>query len=405
MKTQTIDANRNPRKPRILTFFLLLTLLLTSCSSSVPVSQTLEPTTNTEVQPQVGSHPPVILRTVEHEEVKNGYVYIYYDIYFTDSDGDAVATTYRVVSSTLSFGARYVEDPIEVPAQEQKGEALTTFAAGRCSMKMELGVKSRIRDQAGNLSEPALFTVSCTIPPAVDTRSFLVRGLIMSLPIAMILLLGFWLLFRRCPEERLPALRSTILIFFLFMLLRFLQLVLHEGGHSLYPLVRGVPITLYVHPFIFSGFSRPIIDSGIWYDILGSATAIPVGLLFILLFWKRRSLILLPWVMLPPYIALVDGFNVMGMIGDFWNAIIKPCSSFRLQCSCKVRSQSWLRSSLYPVRILISSTGWDGISSTQPSPLAYCGLWSGWFSLCSISPCSVNYSHGCLPGCVPRPLV
>jgi len=97
---------------------------------------------------------------------------------------------------------------------------------------------------------------------------------------------------------------------------------LHEGGHSLYLLVRGVPITLYVHPFIFSGFARPIIpNSSPWPDILGSATAIPVGLLISLLFWKHRSLALLAWVMLFPYIAMLDGFNVMGIMGDFCNVV------------------------------------------------------------------------------------
>jgi hypothetical protein len=113
-----------------------------------------------------------------------------------------------------------------------------------------------------------------------------------------------------------------ILIFFLFMVLHFLYLILHEGGHSLYLLVRGVPITLYVHPFMFSGFSRPIIDSSIWKDILGSATAFPLGLLISLPFWKRRSLALLPLVMLFPYVALMDGINVMGIMGgDFVNMV------------------------------------------------------------------------------------
>ena len=190
--------------------------------------------------------------------------------------------TYEMTSSSLTYPLNFTDDPIEASAEEQKGEALFTVT-GRCWQKLELAFESRIRDGAGNLSEPVLFTMSCTTPPPLDTRAFLVSGLGTALPIALLLLLGFWLLFRKRPAERLPALRSMILMFFLFMLLRFLQLVVHEGGHSLYLLVRGVPITLYVHPFMFDGFSRPIIDSSIWKDILGSATAIPVGLLISLL--------------------------------------------------------------------------------------------------------------------------
>ena len=114
-----------------------------------------------------------------------------------------------------------------------------------------------------------------------------------------------------------------VLIFFLFMALRFLHLVAHEGGHSLTYLLRGVPVTVYTHPFFFRGFSRPIItDSSIWKDVLGSATALPVGLLISILFWRRRSLALLPWVMLFPYIALNDGFNVMGITDDFRNLVL-----------------------------------------------------------------------------------
>jgi hypothetical protein len=144
----------------------------------------------------------------------------------------------------------------------------------------------------------------------------------MALPIVLVLLLGFWLLFRKRPSERLPALRSMLLVLCLVLLAKFVQLILHEGGHSLYLLIRGVPITLYVHPFAFSGFYRPMLEySAIWTHILGSAIAIPAAMLIALPFWKRRSLALLPLVMLFPFVALNDGMNVMGFDGDFWNLV------------------------------------------------------------------------------------
>jgi hypothetical protein len=72
-------------------------------------------------------------------------------------------------------------------------------------------------------------------------------------------------------------------MFLPFMIVQFLFLVLHEGGHSLNIVWQGVPVTLYLHPFFFSGFSRPIVDTSIWADILGSATSIPAALLISLL--------------------------------------------------------------------------------------------------------------------------
>jgi hypothetical protein len=257
----------------------------------------------------------------EHQEIVNGYLFYYQEIYFTDPDGDAVAMTYDTASSSLTYPLKFPDTPIEASAEEQRIEALFVETTA-CWQRMELTYKSRIQDQAGNLSEPVFMTMSCTSPQLLDTRPLLVAGLSTAVPVALVLLLGFWLLFRRHPTERLLALRSMILLFFLFMLLKFLQFVVHEGGHALYLLVYGVPITLYVHPFLFSGFTRPIIPtSSIWFDILGSAAAIPVGLLICLPLWRRWSLALLPWVMLFPYIAILDGFNVMGITGDFWNVV------------------------------------------------------------------------------------
>jgi len=78
---------------------------------------------------------------------------------------------------------------------------------------------------------------------------------------------------------------------------------------------------LYVHPFAFAGYARPVIDNSIWKDILGLATALPLSLLVSLLFWKRRSIATLLLVMLFPYVALGDGTNVSGLVGDFQNLV------------------------------------------------------------------------------------
>jgi len=42
------------------------------------------------IRAAAGNHPPVILRVVDREEIRNGSVYLHKDIYFTDPGGDAV---------------------------------------------------------------------------------------------------------------------------------------------------------------------------------------------------------------------------------------------------------------------------------------------------------------------------
>ena len=273
--------------------FFLITLLLAACSPASPASQPPEATPI--AQPQPGSHLPVILRVDNRDEVINGFQYDYFDIYFTDPDGDAVAVTYREVSTSLSYQLPLSDDPIEASVEEQKGEAVFT-AGGRCPpYRLEWVLDIRIRDRAGNVSEPVTVPLyHCTTPPVVDTQAFLVKSLSVAIPIALTLALGFWLLFRKRPEERLPALRSTLLMFCILLTLRFMHLVLHEGGHALELFVRGIPLTLYVHPFSFAGYARPLI-LGLWKDIGGSATALPLSLLISLLFWKRRSFTMLRW--------------------------------------------------------------------------------------------------------------
>jgi hypothetical protein len=308
-------------KSRTVSLFVLgtlLVLLLAACSPASPASQPPEPAP--VVQPQAGSHAPVILRVEDRRDGIDGFLWIYQDIYFTDPDGDAAAMTYQQVSSSLNYPLNFTADPIEATNAEQKGEALFTVT-GRCWQKLELAFESRIRDEAGNLSKPVLFTMTCTTPPVVDTRSFLVKGLGVAIPFALVLLLGFWLLFRKTPSERLPALRSTLLFFCLLLVFRFVDLILHEGGHCLYLVPRDIPFTLYVHPFLLSGYCRPGINS-IWSDLLGTLTSLPLAALISLLFWKRRSLALLPLVMLFPFVAtLHGGVNVMGLEGDFLNIV------------------------------------------------------------------------------------
>jgi pimeloyl-ACP methyl ester carboxylesterase len=147
------------------------------------------------------------------------------------------------------------------------------------------------------------------------------RGLYIGLVLVLAFLLGFWSFFHRRPVERLSAFQSTLFLACLFIPLRFIGLVLHEGGHALYHLVRGSGFSLFVHPFAFSGYSRPMVDFSVWTHISGSAVAIPAALLIFLLFWKQRSLATLPILMLFPWVAINDGMYMLQRQGDYHNLL------------------------------------------------------------------------------------
>lgn len=115
------------------------------------------------------------------------------------------------------------------------------------------------------------------------------------------------------------AIRSTLLLTGMLFLLRFMGLILHEGGHALYLLVSGFSITLYVHPFAFAGYARPMGNFDLWTHISGSAVALPAALLISLPFWKRRSLATLPFLMLFPWVAFNDGMYMLQRQGDYRN--------------------------------------------------------------------------------------
>jgi hypothetical protein len=325
MNTQPVGYKAKAFKVRNLVILFLVALVMTACSSqsSIPSTATAthpQPTPLPERQTSADDHTPVFLRVVERQDTRNGFLVHYRDLYFTDPDGDADYVSLDETSSSLSYPSGVSGGELDVPAQEQIAGAMIPIH-WICNQKMDIVFASRISDRLGKVSEPVNLAFSCTTPPVVDTRSFLVKGLGVAIPFALVLLLGFWLLFRKTPSERLPALRSTLLFFCLLLVFRFVDLILHEGGHCLYLVPRDIPFTLYVHPFLLSGYCRPGINS-IWSDLLGTLTSLPLAALISLLFWKRRSLALLPLVMLFPFVAtLHGGVNVMGLEGDFLNIV------------------------------------------------------------------------------------
>jgi hypothetical protein len=98
----------------------------------------------------------------------------------------------------------------------------------------------------------------------------------------------------------------------------------HEGGHALADLLEGnLPRLLYAHPFNFAGFSRPIFVDRVLNHSAGPVIGVLVPLLIFILLWKRRSVAVLPLVMVFPWAAMETGANVIQITqtGDYHNII------------------------------------------------------------------------------------
>jgi hypothetical protein len=128
------------------------------------------------------------------------------------------------------------------------------------------------------------------------------------------------------PQEATPPasssmLRSTLLMFFLAFPVYFMLLILHEGGHALHTLAMGGSVSLfYVHPFPMAGYALPPFDwENVWFHAAGPALMILVTFLIFILLWKRRSVHLLPLVMLFPWTALMQGLVILMVMDDFNN--------------------------------------------------------------------------------------
>jgi hypothetical protein len=124
--------------------------------------------------------------------------------------------------------------------------------------------------------------------------------------------------------RRLP--KSALLLFLVFFPLGFLHMVTHEGGHALINLIHRVPHTvIFVHPFSFSGYTRPVADWGDpWFHASGPIVGVLLPLLIFLPLWKHRSVASLFLVMLFPWCTFWEGLSIFAILtrsGDLFNII------------------------------------------------------------------------------------
>jgi hypothetical protein len=125
-------------------------------------------------------------------------------------------------------------------------------------------------------------------------------------------------------KSRTSAILSILLFFCVLFSLRFWLLLFHEGGHALADLIEGnLTKLLYAHPFSFSGYARPMFVDRVLNHAAGPVIGVLVPLLIFILLWKRRSVALLPLVMVFPWAALETGANVIqiAQTGDYFNII------------------------------------------------------------------------------------
>ncbi len=269
------------------------------------------------------SHVPQILRVVERDVVEDSVRYLYEDVYFRDAGGDATTLANRIIATDPAGGIflHITDDVISAPASLQQQEGVVSTRYGCPSRSVDafaFTVEDRVIDAYGNVSEPVTFTISCPATMPVDMSLLSIAGW----AVGAVLLVGVGLYLRWRPAQGKPLLMSVLLLLCSIMTLSFVQIVLHEGGHALMDLhhLGGQSMVLYVHPFIFAGYSRPMFQ---WSDTLahaaGAIVAVLGALLITLPFWKRRSLPLLALVMLFPWSALNNGGYIASVQGDFHN--------------------------------------------------------------------------------------
>jgi hypothetical protein len=126
-------------------------------------------------------------------------------------------------------------------------------------------------------------------------------------------------------KARTSVILTALLFFCVLFSLRFWILLFHEGGHALAAVIHGNVIKiLYAHPFTFAGFALPSVNSRVLTHAAGPVMAVLVSLLIFILLWKRRSVALLPLVMVFPWTAMETGANIIEIAsggGDYYNII------------------------------------------------------------------------------------
>jgi hypothetical protein len=119
------------------------------------------------------------------------------------------------------------------------------------------------------------------------------------------------------------TIQSTLLLFFTLFPLMFMDTLIHEGGHALSNLAHGLAVRLfYVHPFSMNGYTILNLPWALtaWDYAAGHVATFIISLPLFIFLWRRRSVAILPFVMLFPWTASHAIMTVSGIaqgIDDF----------------------------------------------------------------------------------------
>jgi len=126
-------------------------------------------------QIQAARHTPVILRVVERTETEAGYLIVHKDIHFKDMSGDANLVANKVISYDLNGYSPYANNDVIIESgDQQRDEAIATVSWSNPASTIVF--EARIRDQAGNLSEPVSLSFS-TPPTQKNISPLLIIGI------------------------------------------------------------------------------------------------------------------------------------------------------------------------------------------------------------------------------------
>ncbi|MDR9452087.1 MAG: hypothetical protein RI637_12830, partial [Acidimicrobiia bacterium] len=130
------------------------------------------------------------------------------------------------------------------------------------------------------------------------------------------------------PELKAPGLftttiRSTLLLFLTLLPMMFMFELVHEGAHALSHLAHGGAVRFFsAGPFPMGAYFTPVQPSSltVWDYASGHVVTLTASLLLFALLWRRRSVAILPLVMLFPWAASHALMTVSGLaqgIDDF----------------------------------------------------------------------------------------
>lgn len=108
------------------------------------------------------------------------------------------------------------------------------------------------------------------------------------------------------------TIQASLLLFFSYGTALIATYAIHELGHLIVNLTKGLTITDFVvHPFLLSYVSALPLTESIEVNIAGTLFALVVCSLIGSIFWKKRSISNLPLVFFVPMTFLVESMNIL----------------------------------------------------------------------------------------------